>query len=153
MAPVSKARVSNLSPNQGKASQEGQTVLIVDDDPIVLAVAEERLKKLGFEVTTRSQVLGTSQWIVQHKPWLLLLDVMMPAMSGGELAHFLRKRGIQTHVVLHSSKDMSELQRLVRSTGALGAIPKGLNDSEFERRFTQLTRNLRSEEGLTSSQT
>jgi CheY-like chemotaxis protein len=131
---------------------EPKTILVVDDDPIVLAVAEERLAKLGYSVTTRDEVLGTSKWIVQNQPWLILLDIMMPAMSGGELATFLRKRGIQTHIVLHSSKDMSELQRLVRSTGALGAIPKGLSDAEFERRFTQLTRNLRSEDGLSSRQ-
>lgn len=141
--------MTSLSPRQQSAgaSVPKKTVLVVDDDPIVLAVAEERLTKMGYDVTTRDEVLGTSNWIVQHKPWLLLLDIMMPAMSGGELANFLRKRGIQTHVVLHSSKEMAELQRLVRSTGALGAIPKGLTDAEFERRFVILTRNLRTEGG------
>lgn len=119
-----------------------RTVLVVDDDPIVLAVTEERLSNLGFEVTTRDQVLGTSQWIVQNQPWLMLLDVMMPAMSGSELASFLRRRGIQTHIILHSSKDLPELQRLARSTGAVGAIQKGLNDAEFEREFRTLVRNV-----------
>lgn len=120
-----------------------RTVLIVDDDPIVLAAAEERISGLGYDVTTRDQVLGTSQWIVQNQPWLLLLDVMMPAMSGSELASFLRRRGIETHIILHSSKDMPELERLVESTGALGAIPKGLDDAEFERQFKALTRSAR----------
>lgn len=120
-----------------------RTVLIVDDDPIVLAAAEERISGLGYDVNTRDQVLGTSQWIVQNQPWLLLLDVMMPAMSGSELASFLRRRGIETHIILHSSKDMPELERLVESTGALGAIPKGLNDAEFERQFRELTRTAR----------
>lgn len=119
-----------------------RTVLIVDDDPIVLAITEERLTALGYEVTTRDQVLGTSQWIVQHSPWLLLLDVMMPAMSGSELASFLRRRGIETHIILHSSKDRAELKQLVRSTGALGAIPKGLSDQDFENEFKSLTKEL-----------
>lgn len=118
-----------------------RTVLIVDDDPIVLAITEERLTALGYEVTTRDQVLGTSQWIVQHQPWLLLLDVMMPAMSGTELASFLRRRGIETHIILHSSKERAELQQLVRSTGALGAIPKGLGDEEFAKEFKALTKS------------
>jgi CheY-like chemotaxis protein len=120
-----------------------QTVLVVDDDPIVLAAAEERIAGLGYEVITRDQVLGTSQWIVQNRPWVLLLDVMMPAMSGSELASFLRRRGIDTHIILHSSKDMPELERLVESTGALGAIQKGLDDAEFERQFKALTRSVR----------
>jgi CheY-like chemotaxis protein len=119
-----------------------RTILIVDDDPIVLAVTEERLTNLGYAVTTRDQVLGTSQWIVQHQPWLMLLDVMMPAMSGSELASFLRRRGIETHIILHSSKERPELEQLVRSTGAIGAIPKGLDDSDFEREFRSLARSV-----------
>jgi len=130
-----------------------KTVLVVDDDPIVLAVAEERLAALGYSVTTRDQVLGTSQWIVQNRPWVLLLDIMMPAMSGSELAAFLRRRGIQTHIVLHSSKDMTELKRLVRSTGALGAIPKGLDDQEFEKIFQSMVRSVQSQGGFSASST
>jgi len=126
-------------------SDDRKTVLVLDDDPIVLAVTEERLVNLGYDVVTRDQVLGTSQWIVQRRPWLLLLDVMMPAMSGGELASFLRRRGIQTHIVLHSSKEMSELQRLVRQTGAIGAIPKGLSDALFEKQFKTLIKSVSTE--------
>lgn len=132
-------------------TQDKKTILVVDDDPIVLAVTEERLNNIGYEVTTRDQVLGTSQWIVQNQPWLLLLDIMMPAMSGSELASFLRRRGIQTHIVLHSSKDRSELQRLVRTTGALGAIPKGLDDAEFEKQFQSLTRSAQQQGGFSTS--
>lgn len=119
-----------------------RTVLIVDDDPIILAVTEERLNALGYETTTRDQVLGTSQWIVQNRPWVLLLDVMMPAMSGTELASFLRRRGIETHIILHSSKDRAELKQIVKATGALGAIPKGLTDAEFEKEFKALAKDL-----------
>lgn len=115
-------------------------VLLVDDDPIVLAVNQERLEQMGYTAHARDQVLGTSQWIVQNRPWMVLLDVMMPAMSGGELALFLRKRGIETHVVLHSSKDLAELRELMRETGSLGVIPKGLDDSEFQRQFSALAR-------------
>ena len=126
-------------------------VLVVDDDPIVLAVTQERLEAMGFDAHTRDQVLGTSQWVVQHKPWVILLDIMMPAMSGGEFAGFLRRRGIETQIVLHSSKDKAELARLVRSTGALGAITKGLDDKEFEKQFLALTRNLNKGGGLSDA--
>lgn len=132
-------------------TQDRKTILVVDDDPIVLAVTEERLVALGYEVITRDQVLGTSQWIVQNSPWLLMLDIMMPAMSGSELASFLRRRGIQTHIVLHSSKDMAELQRLVRTTGALGAMTKGLSDAEFEKQFRSLTKNAHNSGGFSAT--
>jgi CheY-like chemotaxis protein len=121
-------------------NSERQTILLVDDDPIVLAVNQERLEQMGYLVHSRDEVLGTSQWIVQNKPWLVLLDIMMPAMSGSELAHFLKRRGILTHVVLHSSKPLAELREIMRDTDALGVIQKGLSDSEFEVQFRGLAR-------------
>ena len=80
------------------------TFLVVDDDPIVLEVAKERLTGLGFEVTTRDQSLGTSTWVLQHRPDFVLLDVMMPALTGGELASVIKRRAMNTSVILHSSK-------------------------------------------------
>jgi CheY-like chemotaxis protein len=133
--------------NEAVMTEPKRTILVVDDDLIVLAGLEERLLAMGFKVETRDRVLGTSQWIVQNQPWLILLDIMMPAMSGSELASFLRRRGIRAHIILHSSKEMTELQRLVRSTGALGAISKGLTDEQFEQQFRNLTKGVDDEVG------
>src|SRR5262245_1885960 len=80
------------------------TFLDVDDDPVVLEVARERLEALGFEVTTRDQSLGTSTWVMQHRPDFVLLDVMMPALNGSELASVILRRASTTAIILHSSK-------------------------------------------------
>jgi CheY-like chemotaxis protein len=114
--------------------------LVVDDDPIALEVARGRLEEMGFEVATRGQALGTSTWILQHRPDFVLLDVMMPALTGGELAHVLRRRAASTAVILHSSKDPAELRALVEKTGALGAIQKGLDAGAFARQLHKLLR-------------
>ena len=129
----------------------GKKVLILDDDPLVLAATQLRLSEMGYQVSTRDQVLGTSQWVVKNRPWLLLLDVMMPAMSGTELAHFLRRRGIDAHIILHSSKEWGELQRLARATGALGAIRKGLEDHEFVEQFKALVSEVEPKKGFSSA--
>ncbi len=118
-------------------------VLVVDDDPIVLALLEERLSELGYEVTTRDRALGTSSWILKHKPWLVVLDLEMPALSGQELADFLRSKGLDTPVIIHSGKSEEELRRAVKSTGALGAIQKGLSDAQFGIQFNNLVRAAR----------
>jgi CheY-like chemotaxis protein len=42
--------------------------LVVDDDPVVLAIVKERLEVAGHEVTTRQDALGTTQWVAeQHR--------------------------------------------------------------------------------------
>lgn len=114
--------------------------LVVDDDPVVLEVARERLEQLGFAVTTRDQSLGTSTWILQHRPNFVLLDVMMPALTGGELAGMLKRRAAHTFVILHSSKPDSELRALAAATGALGAIPKTSDERRFREDVLRLTR-------------
>jgi len=121
--------------------------LVVDDDPVVLEVARERLEALGFDVSTRDQSLGTSTWIIQHRPDFVLLDVMMPALTGGELASVIMKRSFHTHVILHSSKSESELAAIVKKTGALGAISKSVDERRFAEDIKRLTRVALSAQG------
>jgi DNA-binding response OmpR family regulator len=125
-------------------------VLVVDDDPIVLQAVGDCLTAAGFEVISRSQALGTSQWIAQHDIDIILLDLMMPAMSGVDLATFLKKRGLtrRLSVILHSSKRAVELGPLVRQTGALGAIAKTDDSLTFLTEFERLAdRHFRTKEG------
>jgi CheY-like chemotaxis protein len=116
------------------------TFLVVDDDPIILEVVQERLTGLGFEVTTRDQSLGTSTWVLQHRPDFVLLDVMMPALTGGELAGVIKRRALTTSVILHSSKSTADLRDLVEKTGALGAISKSFDERRFCDEILRLTR-------------
>lgn len=112
--------------------------LVVDDDPIALEVARERLEHLGFHVTTRQEPLGTSRWISDHRPDYVLLDVMMPALTGSELARVLTRRDLSKGVILYSSKPKHELDALVRDTGALGAISKSLTNRAFAAELYEL---------------
>jgi DNA-binding response OmpR family regulator len=136
--------VVHAHPSRGK-------VLVVDDDPVVLQAVADCLTAAGFEVISRSQALGTSQWIAQHDVDIILLDLMMPAMSGVDLASFLKKRGLtrKLSVILHSSKRALELGPLVRQTGALGAIAKTDDTLTFLSEFERLAdRHFRTKEGV-----
>jgi len=117
------------------------TFLVVDDDPIALEAARERLERLGFIVHTRSQSLGTSAWILKERPNFVLLDVMMPALTGGELAALVRRRKLNTGIILHSSKPIAELREIVRETGALGAVTKTFGEYLFNYEVIRLVRS------------
>src|SRR5688572_19762941 len=121
-------------------------VLIVDDDPLVLEVARERLAAVGYEVHTREEALGTSQWVSTHHPDFVLLDINMPALSGTELAMLIRRRESTraTGIILHSSMPEEELQSLMVSTGAIGVVHKTSNDARFLEEFERAVSRHRS---------
>lgn len=126
-----------------RTMRERLLVLVVDDDVIALEVARERLERLGLDVATRDQSLGTSRWIIENKPDFVLLDLHMPALTGAELARLIRRH--MTGVIVHSSLSPDELARIARDVGAIGGIPKGLSDKDFAREMARLIRQYRAE--------
>lgn len=113
------------------------SVLVIDDDPIVLEVARERLSTAGFDVAVREEVLGTTRWLVAHPADYLLLDVMMPALDGSELASLLKQRTATRNitVILHSSMPTKQLAELAAKTGAAGYISKHDDARSFIEQF------------------
>jgi CheY-like chemotaxis protein len=114
-------------------------ILIVDDDPIALEVARERLEDAGYTVVTRESALGTSSAILNERPDLVLLDVNMPALKGDSLAHLLREtvRQTGTRVVLYSASSRASLIDLARECGAAGAVQKSGDAAAFLREIEQ----------------
>jgi CheY-like chemotaxis protein len=122
-------------------------VLVVDDDPVVLQVARERLEAAGYTVHVREQALGTAQWTAECQPDVILLDVLMPALRGGELAALLKRRGATSAaVVLHSSLDPDSLASELELCGAFGAIQKTSDDKRFTREFERLVIDYRNQQ-------
>ena len=79
-------------------------ILVVEDDPTLRQALAFNLGREGFEVATAGDgesALATAR----GKPLdLILLDVMLPAMSGLEVLRVLRRDGITTPVIVLSSR-------------------------------------------------
>jgi CheY-like chemotaxis protein len=114
---------------------------------VALEIARARLEKMGHEVVTRDSAVGTTAMIIREKPDVLLLDVEMPLLSGDEIMHAIREkrlvnRGDELSFILYSGTEVSELRRLVKETGALGAIHKAQDSAAFAATFERLVRHL-----------
>ena len=66
--------------------------MIVDDEPDILEFLQYNLKKEGFVVLAAQDGLQGLAAAEQHKPDLILLDIMMPEMDGVELCRQLREK-------------------------------------------------------------
>ena len=71
-------------------SQKKPTILVADDDPQILTMLGIRLSKRGYQVIEAADGLQTLAKAREHRPDLVLLDVMMPGKNGWEVAKELR---------------------------------------------------------------
>jgi two-component system cell cycle sensor histidine kinase/response regulator CckA len=96
-----------------------ESILIADDEPLVLTLTETILKMHGYRVHVATD--GPSALLVhrQNGPMdLLLTDVVMQEMSGPELAHVLKQEVDDLRCVFMSGYDQSQLmQRGVKDIG------------------------------------
>jgi two-component system KDP operon response regulator KdpE len=74
------------------ASPFGKTILLIDDDPVLLELVANQLQTAGYRAQTASDGPIGLQLAAESKPDLVVLDVMMPGMDGWELCKRLRSR-------------------------------------------------------------
>ena len=67
-----------------------QRILIADDEPNILISLEYLMKREGYEVSLARDGDEALAALAEHRPALVLLDVMMPKKSGLEVCQALR---------------------------------------------------------------
>jgi DNA-binding response OmpR family regulator len=68
------------------------TILIADDEPNILISLEFLMKREGYDVKLARDGQEALDSIVQYRPALVLLDVMMPRKSGFDVCQEVRAR-------------------------------------------------------------
>ena len=88
-------------------------IFVIDDDANALRLAQRALEKAGYEVATTSHVIGTTTAINEFAPDVILLDVMMPALTGDKFLRLLRQ-GVKSkpNIILLSNKSDDELREI-----------------------------------------
>lgn len=117
-------------------------VMVVDDSDLILNMTKDTLEEAGFDVITRNNPLGTTAAINNEKPDCILIDVSMPALSGGEIVKLARKNiNENLRILFYSAKVESELIQLVNDCGADGYIQKGEDKSLLVKRVRETINN------------
>jgi len=101
-------------------------VLFVDDDPALLRLYSQGLSRKGFEIETADEGLSAIKSIKARKPDIMILDLMLPKLSGVDVLKFLRedKEFTGLPVIVLSNAYMNDMTREAAAAGAQKALLK-----------------------------
>ncbi len=87
------------------SSGAAATVLVVDDEPIVVEVVSRYLQRAGFHVVTASNGDRAIEAALTGRPALIVLDVMLPGIDGVEVCRRLREdHGVRAPIILLTAR-------------------------------------------------
>jgi DNA-binding response OmpR family regulator len=117
-------------------------ILVVDDDPVILRLIEVNLDLEGFEVVTASRGEDAIAKARDTNPDLILLDLMMPEMSGWEIAERIQSDSATAGIplVFLSARTQDEDRRRGEELGVAGYVTKPFDPAELVATIRKLTR-------------
>lgn len=97
---------------------EGTKVLIVEDDKFLSELISTKLTKEGFDIVLATDGESGLEQAVKEKPHIILLDIMLPGMSGFEVLQALKA---------HSDTSVANIPVLILSNfGQESKVKQGL---------------------------
>ncbi len=117
-------------------------ILVVDDVPANVKLLEAKLSSEYYDVITASDGFEALKKVKEHKPDLILLDVMMPGMDGFEVCQKLKADKEVSHIPVVMVTALSEKSDRLKGleAGADDFITKPINDMALFARVKSLIR-------------
>ncbi|MBN2034182.1 MAG: response regulator [Deltaproteobacteria bacterium] len=131
--PASEYSILQPKDHAPEASKGSGTILLVDDEEMILQISAEILERMGYRVLAAD---SGEKAVRLFKCYcgaidLVILDMIMPEMSGAEVFHRLRKVNPHPKVLLSSGYSLEEQARELLREGCVGFIQKPYSMSEL----------------------
>lgn len=115
-------------------------ILVVEDDPAILRGLADNLKFESYEVLTAGDGEAAYRLLRETKPDLLILDLMLPRMSGYELCRKVRSEGITTPILMLTARGEEADRVLGLDLGADDYVTKPFSVRELLARVRAILR-------------
>ena len=86
---------------EGGEPAVGKSILLVEDEAAIREMVQLALSRAGFEIRAVADAVHAEREIEQSRPDLILLDWMLPGVSGLEFARRLRQRDSTRNIPAH----------------------------------------------------
>ena len=118
------------------------TIMVVDDNPQNLELLQAYLEDLGSKVVSAVDGVEAMQAVARHNPDLILLDIMMPKMSGFEVCRRLKEDQATCDIpvlMVTALNELGDIERAV-AAGTDDFLSKPINKLELLTRVKSLLR-------------
>ena len=116
----------------------GFTVMMVDDDPIMLEIVQTFLEEAGYSnFVTTSDPTTAAQLAREHRPDVMLLDLMMPKVTGFDILEEVRRHEAlrYTPVIILTAESDAPAKLRALELGATDFLLKPVDPSELKLRL------------------
>ena len=115
-------------------------ILVVEDDPAILRGLADNLRFESYEVLTAADGESACSLIREHKPDLIILDLMLPRLSGYEVCRKVRAEGVKTPIVMLTARSEEADRVLGLDLGADDYVTKPFSVRELMARVRAILR-------------
>ncbi len=116
-----------------------ETILVVDDEQHIIDLARMYLEQEGFQVESAGDGVTALQYILDEKPGLVVLDLMLPEMDGWEVCRRVRAQSDLPIIMLTARSD--DIDKIVGlELGADDYLTKPFNPRELVARVKAILR-------------
>ena len=133
-APVGQRQLEDCLLTLATANQSSSArILAVDDDPVLTALIEKTLGACGMTVTSLNQAINILDALEQVQPDVLLLDVIMPGLSGYDICRMLRasEKWKDIPIIVLTSKSDAQGRAAAFQAGANDFLAKPILSEEL----------------------
>jgi len=138
--PVSEKEFIKEEDFAEELSKGSETVLLVDDEEMIIDVGGQLLDKLGYEVYTAGSGKEAIEIYKKNRDniHIVILDVIMPGMNGGETFDRLKALDADVNVLLASGYGINRQINAILERGCGGFIQKPFNMKQLSRKIREI---------------
>jgi signal transduction histidine kinase/CheY-like chemotaxis protein len=139
--PASESEVRGRRPEVSEDVRHGdETVLLVDDEDMIIDVGEQLLQKLGYEVLIARSGKEAIEIYEKDKDKIdiVILDMIMPDMSGGDTFDSLKETNPEIKVLLSTGYSIDGQATEILNRGCNGFIHKPFNMKQLSGKLREI---------------
>jgi CheY-like chemotaxis protein len=124
MSTTNKESTDGRGPGGATSNADKKRILVVDDEPSITRLLKLNLEQTGeYLVRTENGADGALAAAQEFRPNLILLDVAMPGMDGGELARRIQDTPKLNSVPIVFLTALATKEEVSKSQGMIGGMP------------------------------